>query len=215
MKKPNQKYFINEKEEINSIEKMMNEDETILWRGRPFKKSFILSSILKFLPIVIIWVGIDVSLIVCMILFMELEWWLLLIIGFFLLIHLMPLWFYIANIITCFRRLKIEEYAFTDKRIILKTGLLAPNIVSINYASITSLNLRIGIIEKICKVGDIYIVYTNGKIVLEDIVNPYYIYGELQRIANDIKSDIIYPNSYRPNENKGYKTSYRGKEIEN
>lgn len=215
MKKPNQKYFINEKEEINSIEKMMNEDETILWRGRPFKKSFILSSILKFLPIVIIWVGIDVSLIVCMILFMELEWWLLLIIGFFLLIHLMPLWFYIANIITCFRRLKIEEYAFTDKRIILKTGLLAPNIVSINYASITSLNLRIGIIEKICKVGDIYIVYTNGKIVLEDIVNPYYIYGELQRIANDIKSDIIYPNSYRPNENKGYKTSYRGKGIEN
>ena len=178
-------------------------------------KSFILSSILKFLPIVIIWVGIDVSLIVCMILFMELEWWLLLIIGFFLLIHLMPLWFYIANIITCFRRLKIEEYAFTDKRIILKTGLLAPNIVSINYASITSLNLRIGIIEKICKVGDIYIVYTNGKIVLEDIVNPYYIYGELQRIANDIKSDIIYPNSYRPNENKGYKTSYRGKGIEN
>ena len=215
MKKPNQKYFINEKEEINSIEKMMNEDETILWRGRPFKKSFILSSILKFLPIVIIWVGIDVSLIVCIILFMELEWWLLLIIGFFLLIHLMPLWFYIANIITCFRRLKIEEYAFTDKRIILKTGLLAPNIVSINYASITSLNLRIGIIEKICKVGDIYIVYTNGKIVLEDIVNPYYIYGELQRIANDIKSDIIYPNSYRPNENKGYKTSYRGKGIEN
>lgn len=215
MKKPNQKYFINEKEEINSIEKMMNEDETILWRGRPFKKSFILSSILKFLPIVIIWVGIDVSLIVCMILFMELEWWLLLIIGFFLLIHLMPLWFYIANIITCFRRLKIEEYAFTDKRIILKTGLLAPNIVSINYASITSINLRIGIIEKICKVGDIYIVYTNGKIVLEDIVNPYYIYGELQRIANDIKSDIIYPNSYRPNENKGYKTSYRGKGIEN
>lgn len=215
MKKPNQKYFINEKEEINSIEKMMNEDETILWRGRPFKKSFILSSILKFLPIVIIWVGIDVSLIVCMILFMELEWWLLLIIGFFLLIHLMPLWLYIANIITCFRRLKIEEYAFTDKRIILKTGLLAPNIVSINYASITSLNLRIGIIEKICKVGDIYIVYTNGKIVLEDIVNPYYIYGELQRIANDIKSDIIYPNSYRPNENKGYKTSYRGKGIEN
>ena len=61
-----------------------------------------------------------------------------------------------------------------------------------------------------CKVGDIYIVSTNGKSMIEDIENPYYIYSELQRIANDIKADIIYPNAYRPGENPGYKTSYKG-----
>ena len=52
-------------------------------------------------------------------------------------------------------------------------------------------------IEKLCKVGDIYIVYSQGKMILQDLVNPYYIYFELQRISNDIKSDILYPNSYR------------------
>ena len=213
MKKPNKKYFIDDKEVVNSIEAVLSEDETILWRGKPFKKSYILSAIFKFLPIAILWAGIDISLITCMILFMELDWWFYLILGFFFLFHLMPLWLYIGNVVTSFRRLKIEEYAFTDKRIIVKAGLLAPNIISIYYSSIISINLRIGLIEKMCKVGDIYIVYSNGKILLEDITNCYYIYSELQRIANDIKSDILYPNNYRPMENKGYKTSYKGEEI--
>ena len=34
-------------------------------------------------------------------------------------------------------------------------------------------------IEKLCKVGDIYIVYSQGKMILQDLVNPYYIYFEL------------------------------------
>ena len=133
MKTPNQKYFINDKEVVNSIEKVLSEDETILWRDKPLKKSFILSAVFKFLPLVILWVGVDVSIITCMILFMELEWYFYLIFSVFFLFHLMPLWFYIYNIVTAFRRLKIEEYAFTDKRIIIKTGLLAPNIISICY----------------------------------------------------------------------------------
>lgn len=94
MKTPNQKYFINDKEVVNSIEKVLSEDETILWRDKPLKKSFILSPVFKFLPLVILWVGVDVSIITCMILFMELEWYFYLIFSVFFLFHLMPLWFY-------------------------------------------------------------------------------------------------------------------------
>lgn len=210
MKKPRNNYFIEDKKVVETIETVLNDDEEILWRGKPLRKSFILSSVFKMLPIAIIWAGIDVSFIVCAILFMELEWWFYLIFGVFFLIHLLPVWMYIFNLVSAFRRLKIEEYAFTDKRIIIKRGFLAANIISIYYSSITSINLRIGLIEKMCKVGDIYIVSTNGKVMIEDITNPYYIYSELQRIANDIKTDIIYPNAIRPSENLGYKTSYRG-----
>ncbi len=210
MKKPKNNYFIEDKKVVETIETVLNNGEEILWRGKPLKKSFILSAVFKMLPIVIIWAGIDISFIVCAILFMELEWWFYLIFSIFFLFHLLPVWIYIFNIISSFRRLKIEEYAFTDKRIIIKSGFLAPNIVSVYYSSITSINLRIGLIEKMCKVGDIYIVSTNGKSMIEDIENPYYIYSELQRIANDIKADIIYPNAYRPGENPGYRTSYKG-----
>lgn len=211
MKTPDKKYFIDDKKIIDTIESVLNPDENILWKGKPLKKSFILSAVLKMLPLVILWVGIDVTLIVCFAIFLEIDWWFYLIFAVFFLFHLMPLWIYIWNIITAFRRLKIEEYAFTDKRIIIKRGFLAPNIISIYYSSITSINLRIGVIEKACEVGDIYIVSENGKFIIEDISNPYYIYSELQRIANDIKSDIIYPNNLRPSENNGYKTSYTNK----
>ena len=51
------------------------------------------------------------------------------------------------------------------------------NIESVSYASITSMNLRVGIIERLCKVADIYIVAGPKKFVLEDIQNPYYVYG--------------------------------------
>ncbi len=215
MKKINQKYFIDDKKVVESIDSILNEGEEILWRAKPYKKSFILSSVLKFLPFALIWLSIDIA-VICVFVFLipEIEWFFYLFLSVFFLIHLMPVWLYIYNIISAFRRLKIEEYAFTSTRILIKKGFLAPNIVSIYYSSITSINLRIGLIEKLCKVGDIYIVATNGKSVIEDVQNPYFIYSELQRIANDIKSDIIYPNAYRPNENKGYKTSYKGEKID-
>ena len=84
-------------------------------------------------------------------------------------------------------------------------------VCGINYSSISSVNLKIGLVERLCKVGDIYIVADNKKYILEDIKDPYFIYERLQKIANDIKSDIIYPNNYRPKENYGYKTSYKHK----
>lgn len=210
MKKINQKYFIDDTKVVESIDSILSDDEEILWRAKPYKKSFIWSAVLKFLPIALIWAAIDIT-IICIFCFIipEIDWFFYLILGIFFLIHLMPVWIYIYNIVSSFRRLKIEEYAFTSTRILIKKGFLAPNIVSIYYSSITSINLRVGVIEKLCKVGDIYIVAQNGKSVIEDVENPYYIYSELQRIANDIKSDIIYPNAYRPKENKGYKTSYK------
>ena len=45
--------------------------------------------------------------------------------------------------------------------------------------------------------------------VLSDIKNPYVIANKLQKIINDIKSDIYFPNDLRPKENKGYNAKYR------
>ena len=39
--------------------------------------------------------------------------------------------------------------------------------------------------------------------------DPLFITQKLQAIANDIKTDIYYPNSLRPKENEGYKTEYK------
>ena len=55
-------------------------------------------------------------------------------------------------------------------------------------------------------------VYTENdkKEIILDIENPYEIYPKLQKIVLDIQADIEFPNAYRPSENPGYNTEYRG-----
>ena len=70
------------------------------------------------------------------------------------------------------------------------------------------------------KVGDVYIDtgevrrIKNGtqsvKHAMLDIENPYEIYPKLQKIVLDIQTDVEYPNAYRPSENPGYNTEYKG-----
>ena len=80
-----------------------------------------------------------------------------------------------------------------------------------------NVSLKIGVIDKLLKVGDIYIdtgntTFTNSGtkklfMTLLDIEKPY---TRLQKIVLDIQSDIEFPNAYRPSENPGYKTKYKG-----
>lgn len=212
MKKISEDYFI-KKDNVDynpSIESILSDDEKVLWRAKPKKTSFILNAFFKFFFVALIWAAIDISMIVLITVNMkEIPWYIILFLVVFFFFHLLPVWIWVANIITAARRLKLEEYAFTDKRIIIKRGFIGANMQSILYSSITSVNLRIGIIERMCKVGDIYIVANQEKNILEDINNPYFVYEKLQKIANDIKNDILYPNEYRADVNRGYKTSYR------
>lgn len=210
MKKINEKYFINtEKMNSNSIESLLSSGEEILWQGKPYRKSFILSSIFRYFFIALIWLAFDGTAIGFIIGFREsIPWFAILIISIFFLFHLIPVWLWIYDIISASKRQKLEDYVFTDQRIIVKKGFIGANIVSIYYSSLVSINLKIGIIEKMCKVGDIYIVSQNSKIVLEDIKDPYFIATKLQKIAHDIKTDVLFPNALRPKENKGYNTKY-------
>ena len=73
MKKIDDKYFIKDNK-VNynpSIDLVLTSDETILWKGKPRKLSFILSNIFKFLPFAIIWLIFDITAIVMIFKFMS------------------------------------------------------------------------------------------------------------------------------------------------
>ena len=76
------------------------------------------------------------------------------------------------------------------------------------YSEVESVSARVGILERIFKVGDIYILSTSQREVLQDIPDPYFILNRLKKITFDIKTDIYYPNDLRPDENHGYNTKY-------
>ena len=214
MGKYNEKNFATDEMRINNIDDFIDKDEEILWRGKPKKSAFIWSKILTMLPFALLWVlfdGFFIGIMTVNNVFSQIPTFMVIFIIFFLIFHLTPFWIWLSNIITAGIQHKNIEYALTTKRIIIRSGIVV-DIKNIYYMDIQSINLKVGLIDRMLKVGDIYITTKLEKIVLYDITNPYIITNRIQKITNDIKTDMYYPNAMRPNENEGYQTKYRIKE---
>ncbi|MCM1289634.1 MAG: PH domain-containing protein [Corallococcus sp.] len=206
-----EKYFRDSEFQKNSIDDVVNADEKILWRGKPNAKSYVLAAMMKMLPIAMLWLAVDGVFIYFMAAGMSAGDIPLAVLGFiipFFALHLTPVWIWIVHTVKAFREVKNIEYAITDRRIIIRSGLIGIDFKFVNYTEIDSVNIRVGLIDRIFKVGDIYVNASTNSAVLWDVTNPYQIGKALQKVTMDIKSDVYYPNALRPEENPGYKTGY-------
>jgi len=196
----------------NKVEDILSEDEQILQRLSPNKKVFILEAIFKGLPVALLWGAFDAFFIIMMINAHAFDDNLPLLIGViaFFAFHLLPLWMYIVSVVRNIAGFKNIEYVFTNQRIIVRSGLIGIDFKNIYYTSIEGINCKVGIFDRMFKVGDLYIKAHNQSVVLMDITTPYFYLEKLQKITVDIKADIQYPNDLRPNENHGYNTKYKG-----
>lgn len=197
----------------NKIEDILEEGETILQRLKPDRRDYILEAIFKGLPFALIWAAFDVFFIVMMVTtgaFAQMGGFMIpVLIGFFAL-HLLPVWLYIAAIVKRVGGYKNIEYVLTDKRVIIRSGLIGIDFRYFYYSAISSLTVKVGLWDRMFKVGDLYLVAPNQSAVLEDIKNPYFYGTKIEKIVHDIKADISYPNDLRPKENHGYGTKYKG-----
>ena len=198
-------------EKIN-VNDVLVDGESIIWNGKPKKSAYIINKFFMMLPFAIIWLMFDSIFIISFIAsgsFMEMLWF---IISFFAL-HLMPVWIWLSNVLTAKKNWENTEYYVTDKRIIIESGFIGMNYQTIYYKDIKNVYLRIGVIDKLLKVGDIYFdINQNRTQFFLDLENPYELYTKLQKIVLDIQTDIEFPNNLRPNENNGYNTKYIPKE---
>lgn len=197
------------------------EGETLIWKAKPKKSAFVINKSITMAPFAILWLIFDSSFITMMFKSdtpTEMLWF---IIPFFAL-HLMPVWIWLANVLTANRKWKNTSYYVTDKRIIIENGFVAGNFQTIYYKDLTNVSLHLGVIDKMLGVGDIYLETAGGNYVQNgrnlvaqaflDIENPQEIYPKLQKIVMDIQTDIEYPNALRPGENPGYNTKYEPKQ---
>ena len=208
------KYYGNMYSSTNSIEGQLMPDESVIWKGMPKKSAFILNSSVKMAPFALIWLCVDgfmISTFAFSGMMKQMAWF---IIPFFAL-HLMPVWIWLYQMITAAGRWKNTEYAVTNKRIILRNGLVGYQYQSIYYTEISNVSLHVGAIDRMLGVGDVYILmnaYANtGKDapVILDVEEPGRVYSLLQQTVMDIQTDIHYPNALRPDTNPGYHTQYR------
>lgn len=211
MAKFNEKYYQADPKDNVSIEDLLSQDEQELLRVKPNKKAFILSRIFSMLPIALIWLIFDGTFLYFF--FTEfangLPTIFIVIISIFFVLHLIPVWIWLSQVVTAYAHYKNNEICITNKRIICKSGLIA-DIKNIYFQDIVSVNVKVGIIDKMLKVGDIYIRSKNQAVVLHDMLKPYILCNKIQQIVNDIKTDMQYPNALRPEGNQGYQTQYTG-----
>ena len=212
---------------MREIEKILNQNERIIWEGAPEFHPFVLGSSL--LPFVIgfVWVSVFLA-----IFFGVLQnspeltaqygngvYGVLLLPHFWggLICMLLPL---IYSLLVH----RFTYYAITDKRIIFQKGVIGRDFDIIDLDQITNATVNVGLVDKLFgDVGSIYI-STAGSFIqgkhgpvprlygIRSIKNPYEVFKHLKQTSHDVKTDIEYPNALRPKENTGYQTEYSPQE---
>ncbi len=204
------------------LEAMVGMNESILWRGRPDKKCFILESIFNpMLPFALFWAIVDLS--VIGITFGASGGMLMFIIPFMLL-HLMPVWIYIGGVIMSFRKHRNTEYIITDKGIYVSGGIFAYKYEMKPFTDLSHINIHRGIFDQWLGVGDVVTVcshtgyssnsshsHSSHGLTICDIPDYQQVFAMVKQLQTDIYADTQFPNDLRPGENHGYQTQYRGR----
>lgn len=211
MAKLDKDYFqIEEGMKQNEIKDILSDDEEVLVNLKPNRKVYLLESIFKGLPVVLIWLAADTFAITMIASTGTMyEPWLIAFFIFFFALHLIPVWIYIYSIIKVIVSYKNLEYVFTDKRIIVRSGLIGIDFKYVYYYEINSVTVNVGLFDRMFKVGDIIIKSNNQVVKVNDISYPYKYSDKIQEIVRDLKADMAFPNDLRPNENHGYNTKYK------
>ncbi len=190
----------------DGIDFILNEGESVLWQGKPNKKAYVLNKVLHMLPFAIIWLAFDLFFIIMLFKF-NLPTGAKVGVFAFICLHLLPFWIWLFNVLFASRRHKNTRYVLTNQRILIRTGLIGIDFQSISYKDVDRVSLKVGIVDKILKVGDLYFISSlRGQNAFFDVDSPYEVYKIVQKIVNDIQTDIHFPNAYRPNVNPGYNT---------
>ena len=208
---------------VGNLEKIIGNEEKVLWKGKPSKKCFLLESIFNpLLPFALMWLLFDVFAIgktmsvakggagVFMV--------------FFMFFHLMPVWIYLSGVLLSLRRYKNTEYAITERGIYVSGGVFSYTYEMKPFTELSHVRIHRGIFDQYLGVGDVEASsnqgfnYTNTSnrsalmagVSIKDIPDYMEVFNMVKKLQTDIYSDTMYPNDLRPKENHGYKTEYKG-----
>ena len=183
------------------LKRIIGSGERILFELKPDKKCFIFESIFNpLLPFAIIWGLFDLFFIAGLLSSVEEKGFLAFIIPFFLL-HLMPVWIYLAGVLFSVKRYRNTNYIITDKAIYISGGIFNKTFQNKPFAELSHVDLHRGIFDQMFNVGDIVCttsqVGANGvhtPITINSIENYVDVYNLVKKLQTDIYTDVMYPN---------------------
>jgi membrane protein YdbS with pleckstrin-like domain len=194
---------------------ILDRDEKVLWAGRPNFTTFMCTG-LPLLGIGIIWGILDLCFI--MVAFGRQTIGhgppLLFIVPFFA-VHLFPCWGSVLYMFWLYFSYGNTAYAFTNKRVMIRSGVFGIDYQIIDYDKIRDYQVNIGPIENMFGVGSV--LFNTGEVShkghpmlkrFSGIENPYDVFRQLKETTVNVKTDWNYPNAMRPDANPGYNTKY-------
>jgi|694.fasta_scaffold45352_4 hypothetical protein len=192
---------------------VLDQDEKVLWVGNPTWIPFLLSG-LPLLVFGLIWGSFDYFVII-----LHMGHGKGAPMGFmvpFFALHLFPLWLGVGNMLRLCLVFGNTCYAFTNKRIMLRTGFWGIDFKSIDFDRLQETDVTVNPLENLLGVGTIKMfsggVTAKGAPTFNYFIgidHPYEVYKQLKTVTVDVKTDWNYPNALRPGENKGYNTDYK------
>lgn len=189
-------------------------DEKILWQGKPVFLPFIFHAV-PVLLFGLVWGAMDLGLVdaasgnaakptdVH-------------VLAYFTIVHSIPAWgsiLYCLYVILSYRN---KLYAYTNRRMLIRSGVLGTSFKSIDYDRIQELDVVVGFIDRLFDVGTVRAFSGNttskGSPIYDRFVSirdPYNVYRAIKGVEVDVKTDWSYPNALRPMVNPGYRTDYK------
>lgn len=205
--------------QCSDLELMVGKNETILWRGKPNKKCFLLESVFNpLLPFALIWALVDFGVIFGMSIGGAMSGVSFFLVPFFLL-HLMPVWLYIGGVFLAVKKYKNTEYIITDRGIYVSGGTFSYTYEMKPFTDLSHINIHRGIFDQWLGVGDVVSVCNHGGynsqdshsshgLTICDIADYREVFSMVKQLQTDIYADTQYPNDLRPAQNHGYQTQY-------
>lgn len=206
MKEIDEKFFKG-KLEKRKVEDCLNEGEKIIWRDKPNKVSYFFKETWGFLISLFFWYFF-LSLMFVSILtnFKKNIIFVIVCIIFFI----VPIAMLIFQIVKLNKKAKDTEYVITNKRVLIFKVKIGKIENSIDFKEFSSITTKQQGMNKIFKVGDIYIKGKKDRIVFFDLKNSEFVYQKLNLILEKKeKAENIYQNeiicaycgaSYKPGE---------------
>ena len=206
---------------MKELDKIIEDNETVFWEGKPNFWPFTLSGVLISLTVGLIFLIIGIYIFSSIFEIIDDKLTPFLISLPFLFVGII-----FGIFIPCYRILLYRRtyYAITNKRVLFQTGIIGRDFEILDFDKISNAQVNVGIFDKLfskssgsillSSSGDysttVYSYLPIGR-TLSNIPHPYEVFKFFKKVSYDVKTDIEFPNQYRPRRNPGYKTAYKPK----
>ncbi len=188
--------------------------ESVLWQGKPVFWPFVLHAV-PILVFGLVWGAFDLGLVgaaahnVARPTDSH-------VLGFFMIAHSIPAWGGVLYFLYLVLSYGNTRYAYTNRRMLMRGGVLGTSFKSIDYDRIQELDVVVGFVDRLFDVGTVRAfsgaTTAKGAPIYDSFVSirdPYAVYRAIKGVEVDVKTDWNYPNALRPTVNPGYRTEYK------